>query len=177
MGSAPSLFAPQSPRRPTPAAIRPPTVPHGPNPNDHNSGNRRGMMSDEAKATILHLRESLVRQKETILDQRETIRELTAKLTLCEGFGGHHSSAQQPPRTTVLPPRAVHTPQQRPSLLPRRPQAGAPPQEGPGPRKARLLLSRADGQNSADAEGEAGKPAGGSRFAAPAVWGVMCHQG
>ena len=42
--------------------------------------------SDEAKATILHLRESLVQQKETILDQRETIRELTAKLTLCEGF-------------------------------------------------------------------------------------------
>uniref|UniRef100_A0A3B4TYM2 Neuronal pentraxin-1-like n=1 Tax=Seriola dumerili TaxID=41447 RepID=A0A3B4TYM2_SERDU len=31
----------------------------------------------EAKATILHLRESLVQQKETILDQRETIRELT----------------------------------------------------------------------------------------------------
>uniref|UniRef100_A0A3B4F3A0 GATA zinc finger domain-containing protein 14-like n=1 Tax=Pundamilia nyererei TaxID=303518 RepID=A0A3B4F3A0_9CICH len=50
------------------------------------------MMSDEAKATILHLRESLVRQKETILDQRETIRELNAKLTLCEGFGGHHST-------------------------------------------------------------------------------------
>ncbi|KAM7420924.1 hypothetical protein PAMA_015231 [Pampus argenteus] len=43
--------------------------------------------SEEAKATILHLRESLVQQKETILDQRETIRELTAKLTLCEGFG------------------------------------------------------------------------------------------
>lgn len=42
--------------------------------------------SEEAKATILHLRESLVQQKETILDQRETIRELTAKLTLCEGF-------------------------------------------------------------------------------------------
>lgn len=67
------------------------------------SSNRRGI-SDEAKATILHLRESLVRQKETILDQRETIRELTAKLTLCEGFGrgasgyhnedrhGHHGS-------------------------------------------------------------------------------------
>ncbi|XP_062255391.1 neuronal pentraxin-1 [Platichthys flesus] len=56
--------------------------------------------SDEAKATILHLRESLVRQKETILDQRETIRELTAKLALCEGFGrggaphdSHHSTA------------------------------------------------------------------------------------
>lgn len=43
--------------------------------------------SEEAKATILHLRESLVQQKETILDQRETIRELTAKLSLCEGFG------------------------------------------------------------------------------------------
>ncbi|XP_056237084.1 neuronal pentraxin-1 isoform X2 [Seriola aureovittata] len=42
--------------------------------------------SEEAKATILHLRESLVQQKETILDQRETIRELTAKLTLCEGL-------------------------------------------------------------------------------------------
>ena len=56
--------------------------------------------SEEAKATILHLRESLVRQKETILDQRETIRELTAKLTLCEGFGRrgaphdeHHGTA------------------------------------------------------------------------------------
>lgn len=42
---------------------------------------------DEAKATILHLRESLVQQKEIILDQRETIRELTAKLTMCEGAG------------------------------------------------------------------------------------------
>lgn len=56
--------------------------------------------SEEAKATILHLRESLVQQKETILDQRETIRELTAKLTLCEGFGrtphdDHHSAAPQ----------------------------------------------------------------------------------
>ncbi|XP_035488843.2 neuronal pentraxin-1 isoform X2 [Scophthalmus maximus] len=56
--------------------------------------------SEEAKATILNLRESLVRQKETILDQRETIRELTAKLTLCGGFGHgltphdeHHSTA------------------------------------------------------------------------------------
>ncbi|KAM4600692.1 uncharacterized protein ACJ7VT_020596 [Polymixia lowei] len=44
-------------------------------------------MTEEAKATILHLKESLIQQKETILDQRETIRELTAKLTLCEGFG------------------------------------------------------------------------------------------
>ncbi|KAI5621598.1 neuronal pentraxin-1, partial [Silurus asotus] len=63
-------------------------------PSPSASSSRRGI-SDEAKGTILHLRESLVRQKETILDQRETIRELTAKLTLCEGFGrgasGHHS--------------------------------------------------------------------------------------
>ncbi|XP_029694545.1 neuronal pentraxin-1 isoform X3 [Takifugu rubripes] len=43
--------------------------------------------SEEAKATILHLRESLVQQKEMILDQRETIRELTAKLLVCEGLG------------------------------------------------------------------------------------------
>uniref|UniRef100_H3C5F5 Si:dkey-283b15.2 n=1 Tax=Tetraodon nigroviridis TaxID=99883 RepID=H3C5F5_TETNG len=42
---------------------------------------------EEAKATILHLRESLVQQKEMILDQRETIRELMAKLTVCEGLG------------------------------------------------------------------------------------------
>ncbi|XP_071394628.1 neuronal pentraxin-2-like [Centroberyx affinis] len=59
--------------------------------------------TEEAKATILHLRESLVQQKETILDQRETIRELTAKLTLCEGFGRgvtahdeHHGTASHP---------------------------------------------------------------------------------
>ncbi|XP_053742914.1 neuronal pentraxin-1 [Synchiropus splendidus] len=50
--------------------------------------------SEEAKATILHLRESLVQQKETILDQRETIRELTAKLSLCEGFGRNHHEDQ-----------------------------------------------------------------------------------
>ncbi|KAK2830816.1 hypothetical protein Q5P01_018747 [Channa striata] len=78
-----------------PSCFSPPSVPHGASSNghsnSHNGSNRRGMMSDEAKATILHLRESLVRQKETILDQRETIRELTAKLTLCEGFGSHHS--------------------------------------------------------------------------------------
>ncbi|XP_029927527.1 neuronal pentraxin-2 [Myripristis murdjan] len=60
-------------------------------------------VTDEAKATILHLRESLVQQKETILDQRETIRELTAKLTLCEGFGqgmtahdDQHGTASRP---------------------------------------------------------------------------------
>ncbi|KAK0139135.1 Neuronal pentraxin-1 [Merluccius polli] len=46
-------------------------------------------MTEEAKATILHLRESLVQQKETILDQKETIRELTAKLALCEDLGRH----------------------------------------------------------------------------------------
>uniref|UniRef100_A0A3B4EZE7 Neuronal pentraxin-1-like n=1 Tax=Pundamilia nyererei TaxID=303518 RepID=A0A3B4EZE7_9CICH len=51
------------------------------------SGPSVGAAGEEAKATILHLRESLVQQKEIILDQRETIRELTAKLTL------HHSYA------------------------------------------------------------------------------------
>uniref|UniRef100_A0A671Q337 Neuronal pentraxin-1-like n=1 Tax=Sinocyclocheilus anshuiensis TaxID=1608454 RepID=A0A671Q337_9TELE len=59
-------------------------------------------MSEEAKATILHLRESLVQQKETILDQRETIRELTAKLNLCEGLSrtpahlAHHAHHAYP---------------------------------------------------------------------------------
>lgn len=91
-GISPKFVCTPIPPEADPSCYSPPTVPHGPNPSDHNSGNRRGMMSDEAKATILHLRESLVRQKETILDQRETIRELTAKLTLCEGFGGHHGT-------------------------------------------------------------------------------------
>ncbi|KAM9404891.1 neuronal pentraxin-2 isoform 2-T2 [Salvelinus alpinus] len=57
-------------------------------------------MTEEAKTTILHLRESLVQQKETILDMRETIRELTAKLTLCEGSGpgiGAHNDHHEPP--------------------------------------------------------------------------------
>ena len=90
-GISPKFVCTPIPPEADPSCYSPPTVPHGPNTNGHNGSNRRGMMSDEAKATILHLRESLVRQKETILDQRETIRELTAKLTLCEGFGGHHS--------------------------------------------------------------------------------------
>lgn len=71
----------------------------GPSGTGHQSAPPAGWWgaSEEAKATILHLRESLVQQKETILDQRETIRELTAKLALCEGFGraphdDHHSS-------------------------------------------------------------------------------------
>ncbi|KTG31633.1 hypothetical protein cypCar_00026507 [Cyprinus carpio] len=67
-------------------------------------GNSNGWwgMSEEAKATILHLRESLVQQKETILDQRETIRELTAKLNLCEGLShtpthlAHHAHHAYP---------------------------------------------------------------------------------
>ncbi|KAL1255253.1 hypothetical protein QQF64_013314 [Cirrhinus molitorella] len=78
---------------------------HGPVsglPSSHSSSSssnsRHHGISDEAKATILHLRESLVRQKETILDQRETIRELTAKLTLCESFGrGHHDDDNHGP--------------------------------------------------------------------------------
>ncbi|XP_028835763.1 neuronal pentraxin-1 [Denticeps clupeoides] len=68
---------------------------HGPGP----TNNGWWGMPEEAKATILHLRESLVQQKETILDQRETIRELTAKLTLCEGFGrgiGSHDDHHNP---------------------------------------------------------------------------------
>lgn len=45
-----------------------------------------------------------MQQKETILDQRETIRELTAKLTLCEGVGqGGSFSAVAPP-----PPSQLH---------------------------------------------------------------------
>ncbi|XP_052473616.1 neuronal pentraxin-1 [Carassius gibelio] len=70
----------------------------------HHGGSSSGWwgMSEEAKATILHLRESLVQQKETILDQRETIRELTAKLNLCEGLShtpahlAHHAHHAYP---------------------------------------------------------------------------------
>uniref|UniRef100_A0A3P9IEA3 Si:dkey-14o18.2 n=1 Tax=Oryzias latipes TaxID=8090 RepID=A0A3P9IEA3_ORYLA len=92
-GISPKFVCTPVPPEADPSCYSPPTVPHGPSgsSHDHGGGTHRSMMSDEAKATILHLRESLVRQKETILDQRETIRELTAKLTLCEGFGSHHS--------------------------------------------------------------------------------------
>uniref|UniRef100_A0A8C9S7W0 Si:dkey-14o18.2 n=1 Tax=Scleropages formosus TaxID=113540 RepID=A0A8C9S7W0_SCLFO len=69
---------------PIPADADPSCFPVGGNPGGAGPGVNA---NEEAKTTILHLRESLVRQKETILDQRETIRELTAKLTLCEGFG------------------------------------------------------------------------------------------
>lgn len=63
--------------------------PGGPGGPGHQSAPPAGWWgaSEEAKATILQLRESLVQQKEMILDQRETIRELTAKLTMCEGLG------------------------------------------------------------------------------------------
>lgn len=72
-----------------PAAGAPGAGAAGPSGPGHQSAPPAGWWgaSEEAKATILHLRESLVQQKETILDQRETIRELTAKLTLCEGLG------------------------------------------------------------------------------------------
>lgn len=119
-GAHPKLVCVPLPADTDPSCFPPDSVTHGPSIHGHNDGhasshsnghgkdhfvgglpnsptssNSRRGMSDEAKATILHLRESLVRQKETILDQRETIRELTAKLTLCEGFGrgagGHHS--------------------------------------------------------------------------------------
>ncbi|XP_053288083.1 neuronal pentraxin-1 [Pleuronectes platessa] len=84
---------------PTAAPSSGPTGPSGPGYQNAPPAGWWGA-SDESKATILHLRESLVRQKETILDQRETIRELTAKLALCEGFGrggaphdSHHAGA------------------------------------------------------------------------------------
>lgn len=89
----------------------------GPSMNGHHGGHHSGPgmgggawwgMSEEAKATILHLRESLVQQKETILDQRETIRELTAKLTLCQGFG-HTLSAHDSEHHHVPPHLAHHT--------------------------------------------------------------------
>uniref|UniRef100_A0A8C2G7G1 Si:dkey-14o18.2 n=1 Tax=Cyprinus carpio TaxID=7962 RepID=A0A8C2G7G1_CYPCA len=104
-------------------------APHGPNSNGQGNGHGNGhhgavsglpsshssssssrhAISDEAKATILHLRESLVRQKETILDQRETIRELTAKLTLCESFGrGHHDDNHQGPSHHNSQPSSHH---------------------------------------------------------------------
>ncbi|XP_026140575.1 neuronal pentraxin-1-like [Carassius auratus] len=79
---------------PIPADADPGCFPTAGGPSGPGSGHQGGPggsssgwwgMSEEAKATILHLRESLVQQKETILDQRETIRELSAKLNLCEG--------------------------------------------------------------------------------------------
>lgn len=95
-GVSPKFVCTPIPPEADPSCYSAPSVPQGSSgsghSSSHNGSNRRGAMSDEAKATILHLRESLVRQKETILDQRETIRELTAKLTLCEGVGGHHST-------------------------------------------------------------------------------------
>ncbi|XP_066531502.1 neuronal pentraxin-1 [Hoplias malabaricus] len=104
-GAQPKLVCTPIPADADPSCFPPAGVTTGPSTNGHSNGHSNGQyvsglpnsrrgMSDEAKATILHLRESLVRQKETILDQRETIRELTTKLTLCEGFGrgtgGHH---------------------------------------------------------------------------------------
>uniref|UniRef100_A0A3P8USY9 Neuronal pentraxin-2-like n=1 Tax=Cynoglossus semilaevis TaxID=244447 RepID=A0A3P8USY9_CYNSE len=87
---------------PVPADADPSCFPTaGPGGSSHQSAPPAGWRgaSEEAKATILHLRESLVQQRETILDQRETIRELTAKLALCEGFSrgvtphdDHHGS-------------------------------------------------------------------------------------
>uniref|UniRef100_A0A671PYV5 Neuronal pentraxin-1-like n=1 Tax=Sinocyclocheilus anshuiensis TaxID=1608454 RepID=A0A671PYV5_9TELE len=90
-----------------------------------------GCFPTEAKATILHLRESLVQQKETILDQRETIRELTAKLNLCEGLsrtplghygdgvGGHHGgkAALSEKQVTAEIPSASSTPEQMSRVL------------------------------------------------------------
>ncbi|KAK7147892.1 hypothetical protein R3I94_010425 [Phoxinus phoxinus] len=88
--------------------------PGGPSPGHHSgpsgTSNSWWGMPEEAKATILHLRESLVQQKETILDQRETIRELTAKLNLCEGFNRGKGSHDDHPhhKPTHLAHHAHH---------------------------------------------------------------------
>ncbi|XP_077577223.1 neuronal pentraxin-2 isoform X2 [Stigmatopora nigra] len=67
--------------------------------------------NDEAKTTILRLRESLLGQKETILDQRETIRELTAKLALCEGFSSspHNDRPDTPTEQSDVVPDSPHS--------------------------------------------------------------------
>uniref|UniRef100_A0A8C1KXT6 Si:dkey-283b15.2 n=1 Tax=Cyprinus carpio TaxID=7962 RepID=A0A8C1KXT6_CYPCA len=86
----------------------------------HHGGNSNGWwgMSEEAKATILHLRESLVQQKETILDQRETIRELTAKLNLCEGLRHHAGrAALSEKHVTGEIPSPSSTPEQMSRML------------------------------------------------------------
>lgn len=43
---------------------------------------------EELKATVLQLRETVLQQKETIGSQRDAIRELTGKLSRCEGADG-----------------------------------------------------------------------------------------
>ncbi|XP_068180875.1 neuronal pentraxin-1 [Antennarius striatus] len=87
----------------------------GPSGPGHHSAPPAGWWgaSEEAKATILQLRESLVQQKETILDQRETIRELNAKLTLCESLGRgavphdqHHGTATHSHHTGMTSQRS-----------------------------------------------------------------------
>ncbi|KAF6739569.1 Neuronal pentraxin-2 [Oryzias melastigma] len=128
-----ALFAPQSPLMQI-LPVSPPRVLGSGQQGSNGPGHQNPPPSswwgvnDEAKATILHLRESLVQQKEIILDQRETIRELTAKLTMCEGFGrgvsphshhhphtdeghysnppGHHGNAHLHPDSPVYPSSA-----------------------------------------------------------------------
>ncbi|CDQ75522.1 unnamed protein product [Oncorhynchus mykiss] len=111
-GAQPKFVCTPIPADADPSCFTPGGAAHGPAHDRPSSNGHHGPaagapngISDEAKSTILHLRESLVRQKETILDQRETIRELTAKLTLCEGFGrgvghhdDHHDNHHGPPR-------------------------------------------------------------------------------
>ncbi|KAM6452490.1 neuronal pentraxin-1-like [Liasis olivaceus] len=63
---------------------------HGPAANSGGNGHWFVTL-EEAKATILHLRETVVHQKEMILDQKETVRELTAKLSRCETHSQRHS--------------------------------------------------------------------------------------
>ncbi|KAG7256707.1 hypothetical protein CRUP_009540 [Coryphaenoides rupestris] len=109
---SPKLVCTPIPPEADPSCYSPPSAPRGAGGHGgggHNGSSRRAVLSEEAKATILHLRESLVRQKEVILDQRETIREITAKLTLCEGFGGHHNTVTMAPGPTMGPTMAMTT--------------------------------------------------------------------
>ncbi|KAF5891784.1 neuronal pentraxin-1 isoform X1, partial [Clarias magur] len=59
--------------------------------------------AEDLKSTVLQLRETVLQQKETIMSQKETIRELTGKLSRCEGAqedggggGGGGGAAQKP---------------------------------------------------------------------------------
>lgn len=103
-GISPKFVCTPIPPDADPSCFSPPSVPPPAGTSGQDGSTRRSLVSDDAKATILHLRESLVRQKETILDQRETIRELTAKLTLCEGYGGHHGTGHHDNHHTASNP-------------------------------------------------------------------------
>ncbi|XP_062853438.1 neuronal pentraxin-1-like [Trichomycterus rosablanca] len=53
--------------------------------------------AEDLKSTVLQLRETVLQQKETIISQKETIRELTGKLSRCEGAPGQDEGPGQKP--------------------------------------------------------------------------------